>query len=464
LTGCNLRSLAVCIVFAVHTVNTEAVNSISYREDIFVALFCVLSLLFYIRYTQHSSASGKNYILSLVFFFFGVFSKEMALSLPVLIVLYDWFFIADFKLRNLIRRIKPVYCGYGLVAIFYLLIRFYFFRELEETRIPYPGDSFFVNVLTMATVFVYYIKLMWIPTGLTCHYLYGFKKSLLEPQVILAFAVLAGLAIFAFYTARRKPLISFMIAAFFASLLPVANIFPIVNIVAERYLYFPLVFFSIFFVFFLEWIVGIVFCRVPLSKLHDTVFLIILLVFISAFSVLSYQRNYQWFDNFTLWQSAARVQPWSAKAHNNLGLSYKSLGLSPKAIEEYEEAMRVNPQYTDAGNNLAILYGELGDHDLEIKTYLRCLAINPGDATMNYNTGMAHMEQGKIQEGLRFVQKAVALNPRYVNAHNGLAIIYLRIGRFVEAKKHWEIALSIDPDHPSANANYRRLLKHLKTP
>ena len=461
LTGSNFHSLCVSLLYAVHTLNTETVNSISYREDIYTAIFCLLALIFYIKYIRSGKNARSPYYLSLIFYFFGVFSKEMALSFPILIVLYDYLFVCECKLKNIFKRIIPIYSGFAAVTFFYLLVRFYFFRDMHETEIPYPGNSMYTNILTMSTVFLHYLKLLFIPVGLTCHYLFDVKKSIFDPLVVLS--IILHLAIFwAAWSFRRKhKYISFCIFGYYVLLLPVMNIFPVVNIVAERYLYYPLVFFCLFVVLVLDKFFSWFLPPLKLSKYKELFFLGVLCIILAILSTLSYSRNQDWFDNYTLWKSAVKIQPWSAKAHNNLGLAYKEKGLYEQSIVEYKEAMRVNPTYTDAGNNLAILYGEVGDHDLELEMYRHSLSINPNDATMNYNTGMAHMEQGKVKEGLVYVKRAVEIEARYVNAHNGLAIIYSRLGKYKLAKIHWEIALSIDPDHPSARKNYRHLIKFL---
>jgi len=463
LTGNNLRSFFIAILYAIHSLNTETINCISYREDIFTALFCYGAMFLYIKSVRQTNKQKRYYVFSLMCYFCAMFSKEMALSLPLLLVVYDWYFVCQYRMSDIKKRIRPVYFWYGVLTLFYLAIRFYFSKDIHGNDAIYSGYSIWENILTMSTVYTHYLQLLLFPINLTCHYMFNIKHSLIDGEVILSMFLLGIIFWLAWHLRKKQPLLSFLTAMYFLSLIPVSNIIPIVNIVAERYLYYPLGFYCIFIVLFVEKITTRILAAFQWERFSGPLLIGLMMFAFCCFGIKSNQRNLSWFDNYTLWKSAVAVQPWSAKAHNNLGLAYKEKGLYDLAIGAYEEAMRVNPQYTDAGNNLAILYGDLGKYDKESATYLECLKLNPNDETLNYNAGMSLMEQGKLDAAFKHVSRAIQLDPKYVNAYNGLAVIYSRMEDPQNAKKYWKIALRLDPDHQSARKNYNKLIRIMKT-
>ena len=132
----HLKALIAGGLFASHPVLTEAVNCISFNEDLLTTFFFMLAFLVYTRIKSERLKSNIGiYCLSLFFYFLGLLSKEMAITLPAVIVLYDWILRDDGSdtplfghLLNILKKRASIYAGFVAVSLFYLFLRFFIFQ------------------------------------------------------------------------------------------------------------------------------------------------------------------------------------------------------------------------------------------------------------------------------------------------------------------------------------------------
>lgn len=293
-----IRSVALLssVLFSIHPCVTEAVNAISYREDIFVALFSLLSCLclmksgrrYLIAYPDTPplplSQQGKRgtsnrqphrlasqwhrriyYVLALTTYLIGLFSKETAIVTP-LFILFFWFFCKRKNpvfppsigegIVNPVSLVKPnddkairptkssqikdfltYYSGYILVSLFYVLIRFVILKNPLEISPGYVKGSLAINFMTMTKILAAYVKLMFFPFRLSADYTISPVLSVFNFSFITSVFLLVAVGIIIFKTV--KGIYGLFMLCFFVALLPVLNIIPIGHIMAERYLYFP---------------------------------------------------------------------------------------------------------------------------------------------------------------------------------------------------------------------------------
>ena len=125
-------AMIAALVFACHPVLTEAVNCISYNEDLFATFFYLLALVLYIKATTNDKPSHiPIYFFALISFFLALLSKEMAITLPVMILLYNVTLSESAGTNGFIKQSiatiakqKSYYLGLALVALVYLALRF----------------------------------------------------------------------------------------------------------------------------------------------------------------------------------------------------------------------------------------------------------------------------------------------------------------------------------------------------
>jgi len=312
------------LIFVVHPISTETVNVVSFREDLICLLFFLSSIIFYIKSYDDILKNKKIffYILSLTFFIFSLFAKEMAVTLPFILILYDYSF--QKTSRNAPRFDIKRYIPFFIVLSLYLFGRFLVFNPAKFTDIiggrdfskpiEYMGGNIYTSMLTMCKVTVRYLWLLIYPLKLSADHLVLPSFSIFEFPVISSIIILVGILISAVLLKKYSKELSFCVFLFFVSLLPVSHIIPIGVVMAERFLYIP----SIGFCLFLSMIFGLV---------KKVKFLYLVLGFLIMFySVRTIKRNQDWKDDFSFWMSAYKNNPDSLNANYSLGSIYQNKG------------------------------------------------------------------------------------------------------------------------------------------
>ncbi|MBM4055738.1 MAG: tetratricopeptide repeat protein [Planctomycetes bacterium] len=411
------------LIFLCHPVLSETVNAIGYRDDLLAATFSLAAFLLYIKTRENSSPFP--YFASVICFLLGIFSKEMAITLPFLIFLYDVTLAKNIQLKYKFTR---YYSGYIGAILFYILVRFVLLRNPMETHVSYPNNSIVENIFIMPKVFASYIKLLFIPANLSADYVVPYFSShtgistLLSILFLSAFTIIVGKS---FYYSRT---VFYSLIWFLATLLPVLNIIPIENIMADRYLYLPSLGFCMITGHFIKNCHRkLRFIRRPYCTLSIAISLFI------AFSIITIKRNTTWFNNTALWANTAKTTPASFRAHNNIGNHYRETGMLDESIREFKYALTLNTGYIQAHNNLGITYEKKGLIKEAIEEYKAALKINPSYPFPHNNLGLIYAKANLLDTAIDEFKKAIHNKPDYSEALNNIGVTYIRKGLNEEA-------------------------------
>ncbi len=443
-------ALFAALFFALHPINTEAVDVVSYREDPLGASFFLLSLIYWRRATGAASGGGYRFA-ALAAYFLALFTKEMAITLPLILILLDGSFRtaenegtgvgASGRLWRYWRR----YAEFLLLTLFYLAIRFYVLLNPAEELGVYPYGSFYLGMLTSVKVVASFFRLLAFPVNLCAErgiYPAGSITDL--PVAISLTAVLALLALTFFLFRRRQGRIyAFALAWIWITILPVADIVPIGNPGAERYLYLPAVGFCLFLAVVTERLNES--CRrsvhCPRRLLPAAVTLLCLFYGTSVFL-----RNRDWKDEFSICRRTIRQVPESARFHSNLGREYLLREEYEKAEKEFRIAEELQPSFSLPHNNLGITYVRMQRYEEAIAEFQRALALKPDDALTHYNLGNVLFERGEYEKAAAHLRRAGELNSYMEEAFNNLAGIYKIQDNLPAAISAYRKAVAIRPD------------------
>ena len=475
-------ALVGALLFALHPVNAEAVNVISFREDLLVFLFFISSFILFIR--------QRFYIASLGLFLLALLSKEAAVTLPFLLVLYGHCFRSrcmEFQNSMQLGELEGVqappqgvtgsncdekeqlrppegrspygtsserskvtcYLGYFAVLLFYFLAHFFILKDFGAVLKWYPGGSFYTNLLTMSRVFATYIKWLFFPIGIHATLPENnplISYSLMDPWVLPSIALLASCFFIAIIMRKRSKEISFGVLWFFIALLPVSNILPITNYIASRYLYIPVVGFCL--------LVPTILFRSSRLRHARRVIIVTLLVFFSMFTMI---RNIAWKNDTVLWLEMVENYPQNALAHSNLGLCYRRTGFIDKAIYEYRLALNLDPYFTSDYIALGESYYVKGMLEESIVQFKKAVELDPSFLDTYSYLGLALMRKGLYEEAEHCFRQAIELNPRSTETYNNLGVLYASMNRTEEAKRAWNMALEIDPQYKEARNNLKKI-------
>ena len=431
------------LLYAIHPVLTEAVNCISFREDLLCALFFWLAL--YIHLLNRPLQLKKTFLICLAFLL-CVFSKEMGIIFLPAVIVIDFFILKkDLRFNFLLKEYLPL----AIATVFYMFIRFHVMKNPYEPPLPHQYKFFYQNTGAMFEIFVYYLKILFYPLNLTLDYSAYFPNVLVIKKSIWCFVFLTSLIsvslCIVFISRRREniPYKAVSVILFFLSLMPVSNIIPIKNIIAERYLYLPFGFFSLFFanLFFLK--------SDCYRRLKILLFLLIPVCYIS----LTLYLNYTWSDGYLLWKRTLKVNPLSFHAHNNLAGMYFDRNLYEPAKYHYSQAIYIRPFDAIPYYNLANTYSAQGNYVEAIANYKNAarrdrLLIEP-----YVNMGITYSKMGDYDKAIAAFKQAITVNNRDSSAHNNLGVALSNKGLLDQAIEEHIIAIKLNPDNKNAYKN-----------
>ena len=438
----NLIALFAGLVFVAHPVQTEAVTYIVQRATSMAALFYVASLCLYVksRLLQESgSAPGPwklYYIGSLLTAIAAMFTKQIAITLPLAILLYEFSFFKNVHWKRLI----PLLLTISIIPLIMLLPES---AQSQHIRGDRPADISSIHYfLTQFRVMVTYIRLVFLPLNQNLDYDFSISKSIFEVPTLLGFLFLAGIIFIAKYLFSKYRLLSFSIFWFFLTLLPESSFFPIKDVIFEHRLYLPLVGYSMFLVSSVYYLFG-----------QNTVktMVKILTVVIVCNSILTYQRNKVWENEFTLWNDAVGKSPHKARPYTNRGAAYSSMGGFIQAIRDYNKSIEINPDFNEvAYYNRGNYYSRQNQLTQAIADYNKAINISPGYLEAYTNRGHAYYQKGDFNQAISDYSKAIAINPNYAIIYLDRGLAYAKEGNLILAVSDYKRAIAIDPAYAQA--------------
>ena len=459
--------LFTALLFVSHPVQTQAVTYIVQRFASLSTLFYLVSLVMYIKARGSDSSKKARYAFyaaSIISAVLAMRTKEIAFTLPVMVVLYEFmFFRGDIKKRML--YLLPLLLTMFIIPLSMMLAQGGSTGASgidELTKIAGSADvSRWDYLNTQFRVIVTYIRLLFFPINQNLDYDYPIYRTFFTPPVFLSFLFLLGVFCWGIYLLYRSyksdqanrcwyRLIAFGIFWFFVTLSVESSIIPIVDVIFEHRLYLPSV------GFFMAIMSGIVFIYVKLAnrtKVVAKVFIPVMILVVISLSLTAYARNMIWSDEVTLWEDVVKKSPYKARPHYNLGGAYEEQGRLDDAVREYQTAINLKPDYALAHYNLGVVYQKQGRLDDAVREYQTAIKLKPDYAEAHNNLGVAYQKQGRLDDAIKEYQTAIKLKPDYADAHNNLGVAYQKQGRLDDAVKEYQTAIKLKPDYADAHNN-----------
>jgi len=363
-------SLVAGVVFAVHTVHTEAVAGLVGRADILACIFFLLGALLCELDLQISPV-----LLS----FASMLCKEAGITLIGYLAARKIFFFLENHKKN--QDALTFISIHGAIALSALKWRVslhggqsMYNWTLMENPICLEQDPW-KKICSYAHAHARYAQMMVLPLGLAFDHGYAGIEVLSSPSMmsIFAYVVLLGFVFGAF--AVGDFLMLRLLALTLLPFIPASNlVFEVGTVLAERLLYIPSAAFCI--------LLGLVVQRVlkftQSGKHHRFTFVVLIFLYISLLSRWTILRNEEWRDPLTLYEAGIREEPLSVTALNNAGFYRMHLGpVESKliAVEYFSKATELHPEYHIAWQNLGIVQRKLGNHNAAISALEKALQV-----------------------------------------------------------------------------------------
>ena len=435
-------ALFPALVFVTHPIETQAVTYIVQRLTSLATLFYLLSIVLYVQSRLvagtrdngggdrvFSARSLPFYLISLVSAVCAMKTKEMAFTLPIIIVLYEFMFFKG-KLSKRVLYLIPVVLTILIIPLSLTDVDRpigELIGDVSEMTKVQTEMSRSDYLFTQSRVIVTYIRLIFLPIDQNLDYDYPIYNSLLTPDVFLSFILLftiLGIGIYLLYRYRSSvscaKLISFGIFWFFITLSVESSIIPIEDVIFEHRLYLPSIgaFISIS-----------TFILMISDKLREKgivagrALVPVLAVIILILTGTTYARNMIWKDPILLWEDVVSKSPDKARPHNNLGKAYWERGLKDKAFEEYSIAVKLDPMFPQALTNIANMYREKGQLNRALQHYQMAIFLAPTYTNAHFNLGLLYLQKGDDLNAYKVFKRIVEINPSDMRARQFLNYI-----------------------------------------
>ena len=435
-------ALAAACMFALHPIHSEAVNWIAAVTELELALFYLLTFWFFLASAQPGGkVSGPLQLAMAVSFALALLSKEQAMTLPVLVVVYEHFFRDDRAETTKSQKIRR-YGSLWLLTAIYLVLRVHylggFVPSLDRPKFGI-GDTV---ISALALIGMYCWKLVW-PVELCAYYVFPNDVTALYPWALRGMVALAICA-WAFVVLRKSNRqAAFGVVWFLATLAPVLNVHWMTsNPFAERYLYLA----SVGFCWMVAW-AGLEGWRVLTAreKRWRLAPPVVAGLIAALCTVRILARDRDWRDDLTFYRATLEVSPDAYYIHNNLGTVYWAKGDIAAAAEEWRAALKLAPNSEYALHNLGLAANATKHYQAAEILFLRAIAIRPNYMDAHLDLGRTYESLGRLPEAEKEMRTAEELSPLSVRAHNTLSEFYFDERRLAEAEAEARRSVAIVP-------------------
>ena len=442
----NIRSaaeplaLATAVLWAIHPLTTAVVDYTSQRTEGLMGLCYVLTLLAFIRSVETGSRAWQ--IFAVAACALGMASKEVMVTAPVMVLLYDRAFVAG-SLPAAWRERRGFYLG---LAVSWLVLAGLMFGSPAAQR----GVGFGLGVrvldyaLSECRAITTYLRLAVWPSPLVFDYGWDFARSATDtaPMVSLVGAVIAATV----FIAWRRPMLGFAGVWLLGILAPTSSFVPVIQQpIAERRMYLPLA---------SAVALAVLGLHILLRRRAGIAWVGLALVSCT----LTVQRNFDYSDETSLWTDTVVKRPKSARAHNNLAGALLRAGQTDEALLHALTAIKLQPEHPDAHTNAGAALVQAGRVEEAIPHLEAALRKLPDSADAHFNLANALLRAGRGAEAIGHYEIALRLNPARVQAHSDLGVALLQAGRVAEALAQGAEAVRLDPAFSEARYNFGNAL------
>ena len=350
-------------------------------------------------------------------------------------------------------------------------------------------------LLSTGKIFAAYAGHLLMPLTLRADYVVTLATGL-DVATVSAWALLAALAAVAWFARRRSPTLTFGLVWLGVTLLPVANLVPIRNSMADRYLYLP----SVGFCAIAGWAAAEG-ARAAKTRWGTAggraVFALVASVLI-AWGVLTLRQSAIWHDDITLWRETIRLEPASARAHHNLGSALGRVGRNREAESQLQATIRRWPRWAEPYYSLGTIYAKQSKYEQAAALFRETLRWRPSHrrarsqlATIeaasagtseaieraraailaeptlpqgHYHLGVLYQRQRMRKQAKAAYREAGRLEPGFAKALNNLGIILALEGNLGEAEEAFGRAVAADPGYARAHLNLANLYLRRQSP
>lgn len=422
-------AIITALFFGIHPMHVESVAWISERKDVLYTFFFLLALIWYNDYLRERSL--KKYLVVLLWFVASLLSKPAAVTLPLILLLMDWYRGRSFRDKNFWLEKIPLFL---LAALFGVLTLIYQAEEAIANPEYYP---LWQKLIFAAYGFGEYFRRLFWPFPLSTIHPFpdqGIVPAIYYPSILLTFCVIGVLWFF-----RRNKDLLFGVVFFAINLVLVLQVLAFGNsVISERYTYVPYI--GLVFSLAMLW------AKSNLSPMLKNAFLALFVFAGLAFSIATNNQVKVWHDSMTLWSNAIDVYPRSYVARSNRGnYLITDLKAYDQGLIDYNIALEVMPDHINSLENRAIIFLHKEDYQAALNDAEMFIKYHPEMPRGYFLKAFTLDRLGRADEAIAEYTRSIALDPKNAEPLANRGIIFYNSKKdYVSAKADFDAAIQLD--------------------
>jgi len=394
-----LITVLFAIFFSTHPIHTETVSSLLGRSDLLCAIFLALSFIFFLLFRRDDGKTTHFFsLLSLVFYFLSMLSKETGIILIGLIILYEYCFRKDFKFSKSLLLYIPFFFS----MILYIL----YWKSSPQSSVVSlassgSGLAFSDRLIIMVKVIAKYTVLLFLPVNLCTWYNLSPLISFLNLRFLISLVIIMALLLLPVVYRKSKEIFFFLLWSYL-SFLPISNIIPIPgSMMAERWIYITSAGFCALLALSIE--------RLFAEKSLQIISYGLIAAITLFFCIRTAERNPTFRNNISIFQDIARCCPDFAPAHNSLGVAFAREGKYQSAIAKFNKALELYPKYDRPHFNLGKIYINQGKALEAQDEFIKAVNLMPEEPEYRFYLAKAFEKNGEMDKALTEYEKFLKL-------------------------------------------------------
>ena len=427
----SLTSAVGALLFGIHPMRVESVSWVTERKDVLFGAFFLAALWFYIQYVRNGFAR-KYFYAALGLFFIALFAKIQAVSLPLTMLLVDYYFRRPLQFKLVLEK-----WAFFLLSLIIGLVGIYFLKD--EGSINDATTYTFVDRLMIGgySLGVYIAKFVF-PYIMSPLYPYPSKLPV-EAYIIgpISVIAIAGFALLAYKKDWRPYL--------FGTLFFLFNVMFVLQVVgagqgflADRFTYIPYVGFIFIVAYSCHW----------LSKEKKQIGQYALYGFgglMLLYMVMTWKQNQIWTNSDTLWTHVLKYYDKTPLPFRNRANYRRDQGQTEAALADYDSALKLKPDGA-LYNSRAKLYFNQQKYDQALQDYNRAIALDSTEGEYYINRGAVYALSNNLPLALEDFNKGLALKPDHANGFKNRSLIYQSFGQWENAIQDIDKYLTMHPE------------------
>lgn len=429
-------------VFLLHPAQAEAVAYLAGRSEVVSVMFAYAAFAVFVNRKQ-KAATWPVALAVLALFGAAMLSKEHVVVLPGLLLLTDFWWNPDSRLRAIAGNWK-VYAPMAAGAAYGVPYFWYIARHSESAGFALKDLTWYQYLFTQFRAIFVYVGIFVLPVNLTADWDFPISKTIMDHGAIIGLAVLVALAVAAWIYRERFPLASYGFFVYLLLMSPTSSVLPIRDPVAERRLYFGMLGLLLIAVDLLARV------KVDSKKLAWGCAAVAL---VAAFG--AHARAEVWSDPVLLWEDTAQKSPNKVRTHFQLAQSYYEAGRFSAAVAEFEKAAKIKQPDYNLLVDWGLAYDAMNQPNEALAKLKQAAALEP-TAHIYSQIGMVYAKQQRWAEAMDALNAGEKIDSKFAPLYNYRAKIHFQQNELCPAVADYRRALALDPRLADAQAELGR--------